>query len=211
MPKNQYKTAVLVDLEYLRRTWQKIKRNHPCNDDFMQVVRSCIAPDEALFRAFFYDCYPCERKLRNPFTGEEISCHEGEFIAKRTEQLKELAQMDYVAFRAGELKTGGWILSRYAINDLSKKRKTLADITPDDFIPELNQKRVDIKIGLDVAWLSSRQIVDKIILITGDTDFIPAMKHARREGVQIIIARIGEEKIHAGLKEHSDECRNIPV
>lgn len=48
-------------------------------------------------------------------------------------------------------------------------------------------KRVDMKIGLDVAWLASKGIVDRIILVTADTDFVPAMKFARREGVQVLL------------------------
>ncbi|MEB3102917.1 NYN domain-containing protein [Ferviditalea candida] len=42
----------------------------------------------------------------------------------------------------------------------------------------------------NVAWLSSRNTVDKIILVTGDTDLVPAMKFARREGVQVVIVNI---------------------
>lgn len=40
--------------------------------------------------------------------------------------------------------------------------------------------------GIDVATLSLKRIVDRIILISGDTDMILAMKLARREGVQVV-------------------------
>jgi uncharacterized LabA/DUF88 family protein len=45
-----------------------------------------------------------------------------------------------------------------------------------------------MKIGLDMAWLSSKRIVDKIIIVSNDTDFVPAMKFARREGVLVYVA-----------------------
>lgn len=74
--------------------------------------------------------------------------------------------------------------------------------------PEIRQKRVDIKIGLDVAWLASREIVDRIALVTADTDFIPAMKFARREGVQVVLVPLGM-KAHPELIEHADEVRDV--
>ncbi|WP_166245873.1 NYN domain-containing protein [Paenibacillus turpanensis] len=40
-------------------------------------------------------------------------------------------------------------------------------------------KSNDIKFGLDGARLSSKDIVEKIILVTGDTDLVPSMKFAR--------------------------------
>jgi len=76
--------------------------------------------------------------------------------------------------------------------------------------PELEQKRVDIKIGLDVAWLSSRRIVDRIALVTADTDFIPAMKFARREGVQVVLVPLGHRP-SPDLIEHADEVRSVAV
>jgi len=76
--------------------------------------------------------------------------------------------------------------------------------------PELEQKRVDIKIGLDVAWLASRRIVDRIALVTADTDFIPAMKFARREGVQVVLVPLGR-KPSPDMCEHADEVRSVIV
>ena len=66
-----------------------------------------------------------------------------------------------------------------------------------------------MKIGLDVAWLSSKRIVDRIVLVTGDSDFIPAMKFARREGVQVILVTMGHKLIKRELLEHADELRSV--
>jgi uncharacterized LabA/DUF88 family protein len=40
-----------------------------------------------------------------------------------------------------------------------------------------------MRIGIDMANLSSNRSVDTIALATNDTDCIPAMKHARRSGL----------------------------
>ena len=81
--------------------------------------------------------------------------------------------------------------------------KDTSKLTDDDFTPDFQQKGVDIKIGLDVAWLSNNNIVDRIYMVTGDADFVPALKQARREGIQIKLVKIGT-KISDDLLKHSD-------
>jgi len=66
-----------------------------------------------------------------------------------------------------------------------------------------------MKIGLDVSWLASKRIVDRIILVTGDSDFVPAMKFARREGVQVILVTMGQRQIKRDLREHADILRDV--
>ena len=66
-----------------------------------------------------------------------------------------------------------------------------------------------MKIGLDVAWLASKSIVEKLILVTVDSDFVPAMKFARREGVQVVLVTMGHKLVKQDLKEHADELRTV--
>jgi hypothetical protein len=54
-----------------------------------------------------------------------------------------------VAFRAGELTLDGWVLKKWAVQDIIRKGRSLK---PNEFGPDLKQKRVGMKIGLDVAW-----------------------------------------------------------
>ncbi|MGK8295453.1 hypothetical protein [Staphylococcus arlettae] len=37
-------------------------------------------------------------------------------------------------------------------------------------------------------------MVDRIYMVTGDADFIPALKQARRDGIQIKLVKIGTKK-----------------
>ena len=66
-----------------------------------------------------------------------------------------------------------------------------------------------MKIGLDVAWLSSKGIVDRIILVTADSDFVPAMKFARRKDVQVVLVTMGHALVKRELKVHADELRSV--
>ena len=60
-----------------------------------------------------------------------------------------------------------------------------------------------MKIGLDIATLSYKKQVDQIILIAGDSDFVPAAKYARREGVDFILDPMWHT-IKQSLYEHID-------
>src|SRR5579863_8248395 len=57
-------------------------------------------------------------------------------------------------------------------------------LTDADFHPDFEQRGVDMRIGMDIANLSSKSIRGSDCAGTNDTDCIPAMKHARRSGLQ---------------------------
>ncbi|MBU2855423.1 NYN domain-containing protein [Acidithiobacillus ferrooxidans] len=67
----------------------------------------------------------------------------------------------------------------------------------------LRQKGVDMRIGIDISSLTLKKQVDTIILVAGDSDFVPAAKLARREGVEFILDPLWQ-KINADLFEHID-------
>lgn len=78
-----------------------------------------------------------------------------------------------------------------------------ATITADHLRPVISQKGVDMRLGLDIAALTLKRQADIIVLVTGDSDFVPAMKFARREGAQIFLAPLGHG-IRDSLREHAD-------
>ena len=60
-----------------------------------------------------------------------------------------------------------------------------------------------MKLGLDIASLAYGGIVSQIILISGDSDFVPAAKTARRMGIDFILDPMGRD-VSAELFEHID-------
>lgn len=68
---------------------------------------------------------------------------------------------------------------------------------------ELRQKGIDMKIGVDIASMALKKFVDRIVLIAGDSDFVPAAKLARREGIDFILDPMGAN-IDPSLFEHID-------
>lgn len=67
----------------------------------------------------------------------------------------------------------------------------------------MRQKGVDMRIGLDIASMTLKHQVDTLILVTGDSDFVPAAKLARREGVEFLLDPMWQS-VSADLNEHVD-------
>lgn len=86
---------------------------------------------------------------------------------------------------------------------LGKIVEAWRNLTPDDVRLGLRQKGVDMRIGLDISTLTLKKQVDTIILVTGDSDFVPAAKLARREGVEFLLDPLWQS-IRADLHEHVD-------
>lgn len=203
------KVAILLDGGYaINELYHALGGRVPMAGDIQRLAAVCQKKgEEDLFRVYYYDARPFAGKAVHP-DGSSVNFSETDQFASRTRYLEEISLLDGFAFRSGELKFRGWridprSLAQHFADSEPLPRHTVA--------PNLSQKGVDIKIGLDIAWLATRNVVDRIILFTGDTDFVPAMKYARREGVQVVLAALSDRKIRKELREHSDEFRVVSL
>lgn len=202
------KVAIMLDGSFMLKILSKTLRTFPSAEQVFNFATSCIHnKDEELLRVYYYDCPPYPYKETNPLSGNEIDFSATEIFKQQRSFQDKLARMDHIAFRSGVLSFDGWKIGKKSLKELIAKQRT---IEPHDLIPDLKQKRVDIMIGLDIAWLASKNIVDRIVLVTGDADFIPAMKFARREGIQVVLVTLGN-KIKPEMREHTDEFRRIDL
>ena len=198
--------AVLLDGGFILKRLHRLLGNiYPTADHVVKFANQCLAEDEDLFRIYYYDCLPYGGTERHPLTKREIDYSKTPTCIRQTKFLRELERKKNIAFRAGEIMFSGWFLKWKAKATLDEE-----NIKEEDLEPDISQKGVDIKIGLDVAWLASNRIVERIILVTSDSDLVPAMKFARREGVQVILVTMGYKQIKKELKIHADEVRNVP-
>lgn len=76
-------------------------------------------------------------------------------------------------------------------------------LTDADFELDISQKGVDMRIGLDMARLALREMVRAVVVVTGDSDFVPTFKFVRREGVKVILEPLGHN-VTVELKQHAD-------
>lgn len=64
-----------------------------------------------------------------------------------------------------------------------------------------------MRIGLDIASITLKRQAEIIVLVSGDSDFVPAAKMARREGVQFILDPLWHN-IPSDLSEHIDALQS---
>ena len=103
---------------------------------------------------------------------------------------------------------GHWIVKPDVLKQLLAGGKTIAQLTESDMRYDVKQMGVDMRIGLDIASLSYKKQVDQIVLVAGDSDFVPAAKLARREGIDFILDPMWAS-IRADLHEHIDGLRSV--
>jgi uncharacterized LabA/DUF88 family protein len=233
------KTAILVDAEWFRKMLRKALAPlvtaatpssapvtpTPAATASTSLPSSAITADlfyrnacltiekgeEELFRFFCYDCKPFDKAQRNPIDGVWIRFgHTHPAYKDRMRFFDDLAQLPYVALRCGTVKGRGWEITENCTNTLLKSPTGTVTLNPNDISYGLEQKGVDMRIGMDVAALSIKRLVDRIILISGDTDMIPAIKLARREGVQVAVTQVGSMgRLAPALIEDADILRTI--
>lgn len=109
-----------------------------------------------------------------------------------------------MALRLGKVNWfNDWTIKEQALKEIISGAKKISDLTDKDFRPNIRQKIVDMKIGLDIATIAYKKLADRIVLIAGDSDFVPAAKLARMEGVEVTIDPLGK-RLSSDLIEHVD-------
>ena len=123
--------------------------------------------------------------------------------------LNELKSKRKFALRMGRLSSNdsGYIMKPETTKALFSGKLNFSEITEKDFKLDIKQKTMDMKLGTDITSMALKKQVDQIILIAGDSDFVPAAKLARREGVDFILDPMGQS-INDDLNEHIDGIRS---
>lgn len=164
-----------------------------------------VAVRDKLYRIFYYDCPPMDRNVYHPLLQKDKSLKMEPIYSWMTDFQEALRSKRKVALRLGRLSDYGigYTLSMDIIKKLCSGKMTIAELREQDFTLNIRQKGVDMRIGLDIASMAYKKQVNKIILIAGDSDFVPAAKLARREGVDFVLNPMGN-KLPPDLNEHID-------
>jgi uncharacterized LabA/DUF88 family protein len=212
------KTAILVDGGFYRKRavffWGKVDASKRASE----LVAYCQAhikdthelkDERYLYRIFYYDCPPLEKKVYHPLLKKSVDFGKNETFAWTNNFFEALKEKRKVALRLGDLsdERAGFDIRQDVLRKLCSGTITLSDIGESDFSINFSQKGVDMRIGLDIASLSYKKQVDQIILISGDSDFVPAAKLARREGIDFILDPMWA-KIKPDLFEHIDGLKS---
>lgn len=146
----------------------------------------------------------------HPLTQKNVNFAKSETYEWSMNFLNELKHFRKFALRLGRLADVGtqFILDPVVVKKLFTGKIKLEDLKESDFSIDFKQKGVDMRIGIDIASLAYKHQVDRIVLIAGDSDFVPAAKLARREGIDFILDPLGID-IAPDLFEHIDGLRSF--
>jgi uncharacterized LabA/DUF88 family protein len=110
----------------------------------------------------------------------------------RKDFLDYLAKLEGVDLRLGRLFANGWKIRdlRELQNRLNAENKVW--ITSNDFLPNFVQKGVDAEIMWDVINLGQNKVVQSIVLLTSDSDFVPTIHRAKNLGLRVYLMPFGQ-------------------
>lgn len=191
-----YKVAILIDGGFFTKSFRvntgtmpRIADMQPFLNNIMSKVQATTpVGTDTLLRTYYYDCRPYAEVHTDP-SGKQVNFRSQPKFKAATAFLNDLKTIHQMALRLGDISFDGWKI------DMKN---------PGNYIPDFKQKSVDIKLGLDIAWMAGKKTIDKIVLVAGDSDFIAPMKFARREGVLVYLYPMSQKNIKMGLKEHAD-------
>jgi uncharacterized LabA/DUF88 family protein len=188
------KVVILIDGGFLRSMAKKAKLTY--DPEFIaKFAANCRIAGEEILRILYYDCAPFVGDVKLPVSGS-VTSFKGD-----SKWLDELAGKDLFAVRKGVLKFRG-----YKPKDVPVSPNKLTD---SDFVPDFEQKGVDMRIGLDIAAYSAAGRVDRILLVTNDTDCVPAMKYGRKAGIQMLLIHLPNCNPAKELPPHADFIRLV--
>ena len=204
------KVAILVDGGFYRYRSHSLFGEKSAEERADELFKYCMAHihgkrgSHDLYRIFYYDCEPSDEQVFNPISKKTIQLSKTDVFKWTTEFFGFLKQKRKLALRLGRLSLHNPFILKYeTIKQLSNGKKRWEEITERDLTLNLEQKGVDMRIGVDISSLAFKKQVDQIVLVSGDSDFVPAAKLARREGIDFVLDPMGAH-IADDLFEHVD-------
>lgn len=209
--KHHMSTAILVDGGFYRKRSRILFGDKAPEERADELSNYCYGhlknkhENRYLYRVFYYDCPPVSKSIHNPITNKTVNLGKSKEFVWMNSFLNELKRHRKFALRMGRISENNaeYHLKYETLKKLLRGAITPNDITEHDLELNLEQKGVDMRIGVDISSLAFKKQVNQIILISGDSDFVPAAKQARREGIDFILDPM-KAPIKADLFEHID-------
>lgn len=187
------KVAIFVDWENIRKGIfeqaaiqpNPIHVNYNDVNNIMKFINAFLDPaTEEPYRVFFYLTDPYNKIVKG------VDYSKTNAYANATSLIDRLSVCDFIAIRKGTLVMRGFDVNNH---------------------PIFQQKKVDMLLGLDIAHVSYCKLVDRVLILSCDTDVVPALKVARINGLQVIHGSCPDvaKPINRELKHHADIIREV--
>lgn len=197
--------AILIDGGFFLKRLPSIQPFPASGDKVMHIVK-CLdwlisghlkkinesyklpEPWAMLYRILYYDAAPYPDNAQLRISKRNVNFAISDEAKLRDELFAVLRRKRKFALRLGHvIRERGWTLKEDRTKALLAGQLLITALNDSDFELGLRQKGVDMRIGLDIASMAYKRQVDKIVLVSGDSDFVPAAKVARREGIDFIL------------------------
>lgn len=204
--------AILVDGGFYQRRAIQLWNDLNAQDRAKELEKYCrfhLDNTDKLYRIFYYDCKPLDINVYHPLLRKDKNLKTTTLYDYMNTFHKELMTKRKIALRWGRLSNNDtrYILTNDATKAIVSGKISVDELKEKDFVLDVKQKGVDMCIGLDISSLAYKRLVNQIILISGDSDFVPAAKLARREGVDFMLDPMGAS-INVDLQEHIDGIKS---
>lgn len=142
-----------------------LQYNNRAKIDYSKMC-DALSKDIPLLRAYYYQCLPYQSS--NP-TEEERNA-----LSNMERFLKKLSALNNFSVKKGKL----------AYRGLDTEGN-----------PIFEQKRIDTYLATDLVMHSTKRLISHAFIITGDSDFIPAIEIAQAEGVSVTLVYSSENSL----------------
>ena len=140
------KAAILVDggyfikrYRFLYSDWRERSPNQVARDLYGGLLRNLREANKnpgerkALYRIFYYDCPPLDKRIQNPVSKKGFEFGETPEAKFRLELHRQLKRSRKVALRLGRIADHGhWVIHPNKTKDLLNKKLSLDDLTESD-------------------------------------------------------------------------------
>ena len=155
-----FRLAIFVDGAYLEKVAKKndvwVDYEKLSSQILSQVSARTLAAPIDLLRTYYYN--------GRPYQSSQPTEQQKEFYQKRRQFYDKLEQLPSFTVRLGVVKYRGK-------NNQGR--------------PIYQQKQVDLLLGLDFALLSAKRSITHAAVVTGDSDMVPAIEEAKKEGIAV--------------------------
>ncbi len=141
-----------------------------------EALSNWMANGIDILRTYYYNCLPYQG---NPPTAEQSK----QFSNAQAFHTR-LNRFSKYEVREGKLEFRG-------INKITEK-------------PIYQQKRVDLMLGVDMTRAALKQRITHAAILSGDSDFLPAIECVKQEGIIVILYHSNYRGDNINLKPHVD-------
>lgn len=167
--------AIFIDGGYLDRLLRDLNSSRVSYDRLARRIAGTVYPGIDLLRTYYYNCPPY---LSSPPTEEEK-----QRMSKKQAFYDALLRLPRFEVRMGRLA------------------KRIAE----DGSERFEQKLVDVLLSIDLVLLSATRQITHAAIVAGDSDFIPAIKVAKNNGVAVWLFHGPQSHLHRDLWNVADE------